>query len=189
MPDSTSASVIQPRVQRRAIHSGSGRSAVSAPGAALHYLTVCLALLGVTIFILADSDRQRDSRDVIGEILVISGLTATSVWYVRRHIQTVSNSSMIMPLVVMVPLLSLLWEPVQRLFLDTGRPFEMMMMFSLRNLLLILAICGFRVGFQRLSVVLGVCLVIFCAVISSDRRVQVLIGLFGMSAIGWLVIS
>jgi transglutaminase-like putative cysteine protease len=96
---------------------------------------------------------------------------------------------MIMPLLVMVVLASLLWEPVQRWFLLSGRPFEMMIMNSQKNLMLATAIVGCWASYQRLSMLIGVSLAIFCAAVTREDRVHWLVALYGFAAVSWLVAS
>lgn len=155
----------------------------------LHGLTLSLALLASGIFLVTEPEGARGSLSVLAEILLTTLSAISLAVYVRRREHKDPDAAFILPLMVFVALLSLVWEPVQRTLLGTGRPFEMMVMFSQKNLLLALAVCGSRPSYQRLSMLLGVCLAIFCAVIAGQRSVYILIVIYGIGAIGWLISS
>ena len=92
-------------------------------------------------------------------------------------------------MLVMVACVNLLFEPIQRLLFGTGHPFEMLVMHSQCNLMLALAVCGFRLPFQRLAVIIAVFMTIFCCTISNARGLIPLTILFAVVGVTWLVAS
>lgn len=143
------ASVTESRIQAR----GTAGS--------LHWMTVLLALLASLMFVLADADRGRSSTSLWIQIAVEVAATLGFTWIVRRRIAMFDEKTLIIPVLLIVVLLSLLWEPFQRWFFQTGRPFETMVMNSQKILMLVTAVLGSRMAYQRLSVIIGVALAIF----------------------------
>ena len=155
----------------------------------LHWMTVLLSLLASLIFVLADADRGQSSTSLWIQIAVEVAATLGFTWIVRRRIAVMIDRPLIIPLLLIVVLLSLLWEPFQRWLFQTGRPFETMVMNSQKTLMLATAVFGYRVAYQRLSVIIGVALAIFCAAISSEYRVQWLIAIYGFAVVSWMIAS
>jgi transglutaminase-like putative cysteine protease len=123
------------------------------------------------------------------QIAVEVAATLGFTWIVRRRIAMFDENTLIIPLLLIVVLLSLLWEPFQRWFFQTGRPFETMVMNSQKTLMLVTAVLGSRMACQRLSVIIGVALAIFCAAVSSEYRVQWLIAIYGFAVVSWMIAS
>lgn len=155
----------------------------------LHWMTVLLSLLASLIFVLADADRGRSSESLWIQIAVEVAATAGFTFMVRRRISLMIDGPLIIPLLLIVVMLSLLWEPFQRWFFQTGRPFETMVMNSQKALMLATAVFGYRLACQRLSVIIGVALAIFCAAVSSEYRVQWLIAIYGFAVVSWMIAS
>ena len=155
----------------------------------LHWMTVLLSLLASLIFVLADADRGRSSASLWIQIAVEVAATFGFTWLVRRRLALMNEKPLIIPLLLVVVLLSLLWEPFHRWFFQTGRPFETMVMNGQKTLMLATAVLGYRVAYQRLSVIIGVALAIFCAAISSEHRVQWLIAVYGFAVVSWMIAS
>jgi transglutaminase-like putative cysteine protease len=155
----------------------------------LHGLTLAAAVLCAVIFIMTEGAiRYQQSRAVV-ESLITAGVALAAMSVVRRRVRSNKELDASVPFLVGLTLLSLLWEPFQRSVFETGRSFEMMIMFSQKNLLLGLAVFGLRYSYQRLSILLGVCMVIFCSVVSTDRTVAVYAGIYGGIAVTWLIAS
>ncbi len=140
-------------------------------------------------FVLADADRGRSSESLLIQIAVEVAATVGGTFLVRRRISLMIDRPLILPLLLIVMLLSPLWEPFQRWFFQTGRPFETMVMNSQKALMLATAVFGYRLAYQRLSVIIGVALTIFCAAISSEYRVQWLIAIYGFAVVSWMIAS
>jgi hypothetical protein len=163
----------------------SGRHRVTA--ASLHWMTVILALLAGTIFVLADADGGRSQASIWMQLSVEVVLVISGTLIVRRRLAAGSETPLIMPLLVLIVVASLLWEPFQRMFLLAGRPFEMMVMHTQKNMMLAAAILGYQIGYQRLSILAGVALTIFCAAIARQNQVLWLTAIYGFAAVSWMV--
>ena len=163
----------------------SGRHRVTA--ASLHWMTVTLALLAGMIFVLADADGGRSRASIWIQLSVELALVVFGTLIVRRRLAAGSDTPLIMPLLVLVVVASLLWEPFQRMFLLAGRPFEMMVMHTQKNLMLAAAVLGYQIGYQRLSILAGVALTIFCAAIARQNQVLWLTAIYGFAAVSWMV--
>lgn len=162
-----------------------GRHRVTA--ASLHWMTVALALLSGTIFVLADADGGRSRASIWIQLSFEVALVVCGTLIVRRRLAAGSETPLIMPLLVFVVVTSLLWEPFQRMFLLAGRPFEMMVMHTQKNMMLAAAILGCQIGYQRLSILAGVALTIFCAAIARQNQVLWLTAIYGFAAVSWMV--
>ena len=155
--------------------------------ASLHWMTVTLALLAGTIFVLADADGGRSRGSMWIQLSVEVALVISGTLIVRRRLAAGSETPLIMPLLVLVVVATLLWEPFQRVFLLAGRPFEMMVMHTQKNMMLAAAILGYQIGYQRLSILAGVALTIFCAAIARQNQVLWLTAIYGFAAVSWMV--
>ncbi|MFM7058335.1 MAG: transglutaminase-like domain-containing protein [Planctomycetota bacterium] len=155
----------------------------------VHVLTVMLALLASVVFLTTDADGQRSDASAGFQFALESLLVLGSAWLVQRHRGWLAASPLQLPLALLVLLGSLFWEPVQRLVLETGRPFEMLVMHSQKNLMLALAVLGLTSGFRRLSVFIGLAVCIFCCALAREPRVFWLAAAWGVLCISWLMAS
>lgn len=158
----------------------------------LQWLIVLMALLASTIFIVTDADGGRRNAAIITQLgLEFAGVAGLTLWMTRVHLRNPgpSESELILPILLCVVVLSLLWEPFQRWFLLSGRPFEMMIMHSQRCLMLAAVVFSFRISCQRLTVLIGVTICILCAAITREPRVYWLIGGYAAAAVTWMIAS
>lgn len=152
----------------------------------LRLLSLLLAMLATSAFLITDADGGRSEFGLWGQILVES-LLAVGVWRLGERVsQRVERGTLVAAAAVLVLVLSLLWEPLQRMLLGSGRPFEMMMMHGQKNLMLLLAAAGQRGG-MRLSVFIGAVLCIFSSAITRDPRAWLSTAIFAVTAFSWLV--
>ena len=122
----------------------------------LHFICIVQALLAACIFTVTEHDDHRHSFWCTFEIALQSLLVVAATVFIRTRVNRVAQSAAVMPMMVMVVCLSLICEPIQRFLLGDGHAFEMLVMHSQCNLMLALAVCGFRPSYQRLSVVLSI---------------------------------
>lgn len=155
----------------------------------LHVICVVVSLLAAFIFTLTEHDDHEHTFWCIFEIAIQTVLVVVATVYFRLRISLLRQTSVVMPILVMVASLSLICEPVQRVFFGTGHAFEMLVMHSQCNLMLALAVCGFRLAFQRLAVLIAVFMTIFCCTISNAVGLIPLTMLFAVAALTWLVAS
>ncbi|MBL8815078.1 MAG: transglutaminase domain-containing protein [Planctomyces sp.] len=157
--------------------------------AAVQWICVVLVLLSSAIFLVTEADGNRSAGAMAAEIVIWSGSVIVAAWWMRQRLSRVQDVPYMMPLFVAIVVLSLLWEPVQRSLLDSGRPFEMLIMFSQKNLILTLAVFSCWISCQRLALIIATFLTIFCAVMSGDRVVYGMVAAYGVVATAWLVAS
>ena len=156
-------------------------------GLRLHAACIVLVLLAAGIFTLTEHDDHQHSLWCIFEIAMQSVLVILGTIYFRKRIVVLKNSSVVSPMLVMVACLSLICEPIQRVLFNTGHSFETLIMHCQCNLMLALAVCGFRMSYQRLACIIAIFMTIFCGTISNAQGLVPLIGLFTIAAIVWLV--
>ena len=156
----------------------------------LHVLTIGLALLAGVIFSLVKHNEsgQQHLTWCITEILIQLVVVIIGSWLARKHLNG-SNSSVIPPLMVLTITLTLVWEPIQRSLFRTGHPLEELVMLSQANLMLTMAICGFRRGYRQLCAVVSVFLVIFCLTKATGPLVIGLFSMYAILGVVWLVAS
>ncbi len=157
-----------------------------ASDAALHAMTVVMAILAMATFLITDADGGRSSFWLWLQFLAESCATVIGALFIRHWQKKQNLTPAVVPLLLAVVLLSLIWEPFQRWALLYGRPFEMMVMHTQKNLMLTLAAFGFRPSYQRLSVFIGVALSVFCASVGRNVQIAWLIAVFACSVISWL---
>lgn len=155
----------------------------------LHVTCVVMALIAAFIFTLTEHDDHEHSLWCAFEIAIQTLLVIVATCYFRMRIRLLHESSVIMPILVMVACFSLVCEPFQRMVFETGHSFEMLVMHSQCNLMLALAVCGFRLSFQRLAAIIAVFTTLFCCTISSASGLIPLTIIFAVSTIVWLVAS
>lgn len=177
--------------RRPANPAGAARSTAetSLTSVRLHVACVVLTLLAAYIFALTEHDNHEHTFWCVFEILMQTILVIVATVYFRMRIRLLHQSSVLMPMLLMIACLSLICEPIQRLLFNSGHSFEMLVMHSQCNLMLALAVCGFRITFQRLAVIIAVFMTIFCCTISSARGLIPLTILFALTSIAWLVTS
>ncbi len=155
----------------------------------LHYFSAGLAISAMAAYLLTDADGSRGEISLWGQILFEGVLAALLTILTRRFHGVLAGHPAITPVLILVPLLSLLWEPIQRLVFASGRPFEMMLMHSQKNLMLALAILGLNISAQRMSLFIGVVLCVFCAAVTRDHRVYWLVAGYGFCAVSWVMLG
>jgi hypothetical protein len=178
---------IRREARRHTLSAESSAGATRRTAASLHGLTIALALLASVIFVLTDADGERSSASLWIQISVECAATLGFAWLVRRRTAVMNEVPMIIPMLLIIVVASLLWEPFQRWLLLCGRPFEMMVMHSQRNLMLAAAVFGCWASYQRLSILIGVALAILCATITREYRIQFLIAFYGCAAVSWMI--
>lgn len=155
----------------------------------LHIICVVLALMTAYIFTLTEHDDHQHTFWCMFEIAMQTILVIVATVYFRMRIRVLHDSSVLMPILVTIVCLSLICEPIQRILFNSGHSFEMLVMHSQCNLMLALAVCGFRLAFQRLSVLIAVFMTIFCCTISNASGLVPLTILVGFTVLIWLIAS
>ncbi|MEZ6038947.1 MAG: transglutaminase family protein [Planctomycetaceae bacterium] len=155
----------------------------------LHAICVIATLIAASIFTLTEHDDHRHTFWCAFEMIVQTLLVIVGTIFFRTRIHLLHDTSVVQPILVMVVTLTLLCEPFQRFFLGHGHPFEVLVMHSQGNLMLALAVCGFRITFQRLAMLIAVFLTIFSCTVSNATGLLPLTILFAIACLTWLVAS
>ena len=187
--DSAIRAVKSRRIARRGILGDRFGPDIPISSVRLHATCIVVALTAAVIFTLTEHDDHRHTIWCAVEIAVQTVLVLTATAYFRARVRVLHDSSVIMPALVMIVVMSLICEPVQRLLFDHGHAFEILVMHSQCNLMLALAVCGFRVSFQRLTVVIAVFLTLFSCTISNAPGLLPLTAFFAAACLAWLVVG
>lgn len=155
----------------------------------LHSICVATTLIAASIFTLTEHDDHLHTFWCAFEMVVQTVLTIIGTMFFRTRLRLLQKTSVVQPILVMVVTLTLLCEPFQRFFLGHGHPLEVLVMHSQSNLMLALAVCGFRIAFQRLAMLIAVFLTIFSCTISNASGLLPLTILFAIGCLVWLVAS
>ncbi|MEI7699782.1 MAG: transglutaminase-like domain-containing protein [Planctomycetia bacterium] len=155
----------------------------------LHCFTAGLAIIAMAVFLITDADGGRSESGLWTQIVAEALLTVILTIVAQRNRQLIDAHPAVTPLLILVPIVSLLWEPTQRLLLGSGRPFEMMMMHSQKNLMLALAIVGLHPAVQRMSLFIGVILCVFSAAMTREHRIYWIVAGYGFCAVSWLILG
>ncbi|REJ88407.1 MAG: transglutaminase domain-containing protein [Planctomycetota bacterium] len=150
---------------------------------------VALALLAGAGFCVADADGNRSTLVVSLVIALQSAVTIAGNLYFRRIKKHFKEVPALSPLLLAVMVGSYLWEPFARWALGSGRPFETLVIFSLKNVMLAMAAaaCWGRYGVWALFSSLFVAL--FSAAATSSPTVQTLTALYAAGGVVWLTIA
>ncbi len=153
----------------------------------LHIICIIATLLAASIFTLTEHDDHGHTFWCAFEMIVQTLLVVIGTLFFRTRLKLLHNSSVVQPILIMVVTLTLLCDPFQRFFLGHGHPLEVLVMHSQSNLMLALAVCGFRIGFQRLAMLIAVFLTIFSCTISNATGLLPLTIAFSIGCLIWLV--
>ena len=151
----------------------------------IHLMTLGLALLAAAALAIAQADYGMNASRwsiLIGQIV----LTTLAAFGLRRIACEWHEPPAITPILVGLALLSYAREPVQRALWETGRPFELIAMHSLRDLVLGLAAASCWGRFQRTTVLMSLFVVLFSAAIARDRAVALLCASYGILCLATL---
>ena len=111
---------------------GSATSLLEGSESVLRLLSMLLAMLATSAFLITDADGGRGEWALWLQI-VVESLLSVCLWWLLRYVPAGADRRTLTAVAaISVLVLSLLWEPVQRVLLGSGRPFEMMMMHSQR---------------------------------------------------------
>ena len=161
----------------------------SSASVTLHGLSVLVVLVAAAIFTLTEHHGHRHSWWFTAELAVQMLFVPAAVVWIRKFRPDMQSSAFILPALLLVVILSLICEPFRRLMTGHGMSFEILVMHSQCNLMLGLAICGFRATYQRLAVMIGVFLTVFCCTISSGTALVLLTIVFAVLCLAWLTAS
>ncbi|MBS0265000.1 MAG: hypothetical protein JSS02_23910 [Planctomycetes bacterium] len=154
-----------------------------------HGLTMIVALLAAIVFAAAESERSGIRRGVVAGLVVQAFFLTAGAWFFRRWKRAGHDFRIASPVLILIVALTLLAEPLGRWLWHWGRPAEIVVMSSMRNLMLGLAAVACWRQFAQLSGLLSLFLVLFAASLSATPAICALIVVYSVSAVGWLVAS
>ncbi len=152
----------------------------------IHLMTLSLVLLAVTGFAVAQADYGMNWQRV-AFLFAQFLLAGTVAVFFRRIARDWPEPPAITPILVGLALVSYLREPVTRWIWETGRPFEMIAMHSLRDLILGLGAAACWIRFQRMAMLMSLFLMVFSAAIARDRAVALICGAYAVLSLSTLV--
>ena len=155
----------------------------------LHDGVVVLSLLAAAAFCVADADGDRPAWALSLTIAAQTALTIAATVYCRRVQRRYPDAPSLSPVLLALMAGSYLWEPIGRYVFDTGRPFEALVIFSLKNVMLAMAAvgCWGRYGLWALASSLFVA--IFSAAMTTAPAVQALVAAFAVGTVTWLTVA
>lgn len=153
----------------------------------LQILSVTLALVALLILAVVDADGAFSAPITIWFSLQAASLAAGSFWGRRFAIshKTVPGAS---PLLLMLTMSSILWEPVTRSLFAAGRPLELLVMHALGAAVWGLAFVSTWQKYQGISVLMSLFLAAFSLSAAHQPAVQGLAAVFALIAIAWLTV-
>ncbi|QDU11846.1 transglutaminase-like domain-containing protein [Gimesia aquarii] len=162
-------------------------TALSSP--VLHITTIVMVLIAALALSISDAEGRYSRIWIAVNFGIELSVVLLGMRYFVRLAKEMKNDAYISPLLLAVMLLSLLWEPVKRAVWGEGRPFELIMMFSVKNTLLVMAAAGCWKRYQKIAIWGSLFLIIFSATTNSSRDIIVLIGLELIVGFFWLFYS
>jgi len=151
----------------------------------LQGLTALLGGLAVIAFAVVEADGPFQKQDAVCLILWLSVMACGGAG-MRRLARRWTTPPSVSPLLVLLAVSPLAWELLSRGLLGSGRPFEVLTMSVLRNLVVGLAVLGPWRRFHSLCLSLSLFLILFGVVTSQDAATRVLAGFFAVGATAWL---
>ena len=155
----------------------------------LHDGVVGLALLAAAAFCVADADGDRSTLVVASVIILQSAVTIAATAYFRRIKRRFAEVPSLSPLLLAVMVGSYLWEPVARWLFDSGRPFETLVIFSLKNVMLAMAAAACWGRYGVWSLISSLFVALFNASVTTSSTVQTLTALYAGGGVVWLTVA
>jgi hypothetical protein len=152
----------------------------------LQGLTVALVLLAATAFELAQIDRGSSLLPIAGNALVEAAIVLAAAWCFRRANHLRVDAPIISPILIAVVVLTFVWEPFSRWMFDAGKPFELLVMTGMRNLMLGLAAAACWRRYEHLAGILSMFLVLFSSTLASQPAFHVLVAVYAAVGVWWL---
>jgi len=145
--------------------------------------------VAATAFTVVDADGAAAWQSLTVLIAVQLGLMVAAAASLSRSAERIGEAPFVAPLLIILFGTGFVWEPLRRWLLAESRPFELLIMFNLKNLMLGLGAAAGTPRYQRLSFVSGLFLLLYSAAVTTEPLVQVLAALFGATGLVWLAAS
>ncbi len=186
---------LKSKAQSRKPHAEVGGSKKGRPPSpirqSLHFVApmtqaLCIALASMSLLILTvvEADGEFSFSLAVRWVLLSIVLVAGNLWTRRVH-QRVANPATALPFLVILPLLVVVWEGIQRSNGWGGRALEIVLMHFLAAMVFGLTlVCGWT-RFHKACVAMSLFLATFGMTVSQQTTAVALVGVYTMIAIVW----
>ncbi|WP_339733621.1 transglutaminase-like domain-containing protein [uncultured Gimesia sp.] len=155
----------------------------------LHFVTIAMVLTGALALSISDANGRYSHFWIGFNFLMEATVALLGTRYFaslkRKHVAESSVSLILLAIM----LLSLVWEPIRRTFLGEGRLFELILMFAVKNTILVMAAAGCWKKYQQFATWGSIFLIISAATSYSSTDMVILVGLELMLGFFWLFYS
>ena len=165
------------------------RDASASRSRLLHGGIVALAMLAAAAFCIADADGNVTGTTVWLTTIAQCVATASAAVYFRRLKSRSPESIALSPILLAVMVGSYLWEPIGRWTFGFGRPFETLVIFSLKNVMLAMAAVSCWRYYSVWALFSSLFVVMFSAALTTSATVQVIVAVYAVGAVAWLMIA
>lgn len=155
----------------------------------LHLVTLAMVLTGALALSISDASGRYTRTWITVNFLIEAAAALAAMRYFVALKKRGGKESSINLILLIVMLLSLLWEPLQRMLSGSGRPFELILMFAVKNTLLTMAAAGCWPKYQRFAAWGSLFLVICAATTHNGVEMMLLSGLEVVLGFFWLFYS
>ncbi|QDT21436.1 transglutaminase-like domain-containing protein [Gimesia chilikensis] len=155
----------------------------------LHYVSIAMVLTGALALCISDSHGRYSRTWIVVNTLIEVAVAFLGARYFLALKKRGGTESTVNLILLAVMLLSLAWEPVQRISFGTGRPFELILMFAVKNTMLVMAAAGCWGKYQRFATWGSIFLMICATTTYSGPDMIALAGLELVLGFFWLFYS
>ena len=155
----------------------------------LHFVTIAMVLTGALALSISDADGRYSRTWIAVNFLIETTVAFLGVRYFAS-LKTRNGTEAFVNLILLAVILgSLVWEPIQRTFFGNGRPFELILMFAVKNTFLVMAAAGCWKKYQQFAAWGSIFLIICAATTYTGPDMIVLAGLELILGFFWLFYS
>ena len=108
----------------------------------LHFITIAMVLAGALALSISDADGRYSRTWIAVNFLIETTVAFLGMHYFASLKKRNGTEAFVNLILLTVMLASLVWEPIQRMFFGNGRPFELILMFAVKNTFLVMAAAG-----------------------------------------------
>ena len=155
----------------------------------LHFITIAMVLAGALALSISDADGRYSRTWIAVNFLIETTVAFLGMRYFASLKKRNGTEAFVNLILLTVMLASLVWEPIQRMFFGNGRPFELILMFAVKNTFLVMAAAGCWKKYQQFAAWGSIFLIICAATTYSGPDMIVLAGLELMLGFFWLFYS
>jgi len=155
----------------------------------LQFVTIAMVLTGALALCISDASGRYSHTWIAVNFLIETTVAILGARYFLSLKKKNTKESSVNLILLAVMLMSLLWEPLQRMAFGTGRPFELILMFAVKNTFLVMAAAGCWKKYQQFAAWGSIFLIICAATTYSGPDMIILAGLELILGFFWLFYS